>query len=46
MNIEFDSEEDKELFKVLLDNFMGYAVPEPDEEEFINKLYECVRSKT
>jgi hypothetical protein len=44
MNIEFDSEKDRELFIILLDNFISMAEMEPDEEEFINKVYEVCRN--
>lgn len=43
MKIEFDNEKDKELFVIMLDNFRDIAIPEPDEVEFLNKVYECVR---
>lgn len=43
MKIEFDNEKDKELFTVLLDNFISMAEMEPDEQDFINRVYEEVR---
>lgn len=43
MKITFDNDEQKELFNVLLDNFVSMAEPEPDEIEFINALYEALK---
>jgi len=42
MNIQFDNEKDRELFIVLLDNMAAIVGEmEPDEIEFINKVYEA-----
>ena len=44
MEIKFDSEKDKEMFIILLDMFVGMTQMEPDEVEFINKLYEGAKA--
>jgi hypothetical protein len=43
MKIEFDNEKDKELFTVLLDSFISMSEMEPDEQDFINRVYEEIR---
>jgi len=46
MNIQFDNEKDRELFIVLLDNMAAIVGEmEPDEIEFINKVYKASNEK-
>ena len=43
MKIICDNDKQKEMFNILLDNFVAMADPDPDEIEFINELYEALK---
>lgn len=43
MEIKFDNNEDKELFKVMLDSFLSMSILDDDAQVFINKIHEILK---
>lgn len=46
MKIEFDNQTETDMFKALLDSFIAFTELEEDEQNFINRIYECITKET